>query len=45
LGIPDVIDRVVQEAVRQVLEPLWEPTFHCGVSEPLIERATFSHQA
>jgi retron-type reverse transcriptase len=28
LGIPDVIDRVVQEAVRQVLEPLWEPTFH-----------------
>ena len=27
LGIPDVIDRVVQEAVRQVLEPLWEPTF------------------
>src|SRR5665811_325131 len=22
--IPDVIDRVVQEAVRQVLEPLWE---------------------
>jgi len=28
LGIPDVIDRVVCEAVRQVLEPLWEPTFH-----------------
>src|SRR5664279_1257062 len=28
LGIPDVIDRVVGEAVRQVLEPLWEPTFH-----------------
>jgi RNA-directed DNA polymerase len=28
LGIPDVIDRVVQEAMRQVLEPLWEPTFH-----------------
>jgi RNA-directed DNA polymerase len=28
LGIPDVIDRVVQEATRQVLEPLWEPTFH-----------------
>ena len=28
LGIPDVIDRVVQEAARQVLEPLWEPTFH-----------------
>jgi RNA-directed DNA polymerase len=27
LGIPDVVDRVVQEAVRQVLEPLWEPTF------------------
>jgi hypothetical protein len=28
LGIPDVIDGVVCEAVRQVLEPLWEPTFH-----------------
>ena len=26
--VPDVIDRMVQEAVRQVLEPLWEPTFH-----------------
>lgn len=28
LGIPDVIDRMVQEAVRRVLEPLYEPTFH-----------------
>jgi RNA-directed DNA polymerase len=28
LGIPDVVDRVVQEAARQVLEPLWEPMFH-----------------
>jgi RNA-directed DNA polymerase len=28
LGIPNVIDRVVQEAVRQVLEPQYEPTFH-----------------
>lgn len=28
LGIPDVVDRVVQEAVRMVLEPLYEPTFH-----------------
>src|SRR6516225_11997294 len=28
LGIPDVVDRVVCEAVRRVLEPLWEPTFH-----------------
>ena len=26
--VPDVIDRVVQEAVRQVLEPLGEPSFH-----------------
>ena len=30
LGIPNVVDRVVQEAVRQVLEPLSEPTFHPG---------------
>ena len=28
LGIPNVIDRVIQEATRQVLEPLYEPTFH-----------------
>jgi len=28
LGIPNVLDRVVQEAVRGVLEPLYEPTFH-----------------
>jgi len=28
LGIPDVVDRVVQEAVRRVLEPQYEPTFH-----------------
>ena len=28
LGIPNVIDRVVQEAVRLVLEPLYSPTFH-----------------
>lgn len=28
LGIPDVIDRMIQEAVRQVLEPLYEPKFH-----------------
>jgi retron-type reverse transcriptase len=28
LGIPNVIDRVVQEATRMVLEPLFEPMFH-----------------
>ena len=28
LGIPNVIDRWVQEAVRYVLEPHYEPTFH-----------------
>jgi group II intron reverse transcriptase/maturase len=28
LGIPNVIDRMVAEAVRRVLEPLYEPTFH-----------------
>jgi group II intron reverse transcriptase/maturase len=30
LGIPNVIDRMVQEAVRLVLEPLYEPTFHAS---------------
>lgn len=28
LGIPNVVDRMVQQAVRMVLEPLYEPTFH-----------------
>lgn len=28
LGIPNVVDRMVQEAVRLVLEPLYEPLFH-----------------
>lgn len=28
LGIPNVVDRVVQEAVRGLLEPVYEPTFH-----------------
>jgi RNA-directed DNA polymerase len=28
LGIPNVIDRVVQESIRRVLEPHWEPKFH-----------------
>jgi RNA-directed DNA polymerase len=30
LGIPNVADRVVMEAVRRVLEPLYEPTFHAS---------------
>ncbi len=28
LGIPNVVDRMVQEAVRLVIEPEYEPTFH-----------------
>ncbi len=28
LGIPNVIDRMIQEAVHQVLSPMYEPTFH-----------------
>jgi group II intron reverse transcriptase/maturase len=30
LGIPNVIDRVVQQAVHRVLGPNYEPTFHDG---------------
>lgn len=30
LGIPNVVDRMVQEAVRQELEPVYEPTFHAS---------------
>jgi len=28
LGIPNVIDRMIQEAIRMVLEPHYEPKFH-----------------
>ena len=28
LGIPNVVDRVVQQALLQVLEPVFDPTFH-----------------
>jgi len=28
LGIPTVLDRLIQQAVHQVLSPMWEPTFH-----------------
>jgi group II intron reverse transcriptase/maturase len=28
LGIPNVVDRVVQQAMLQILEPVFEPTFH-----------------
>jgi RNA-directed DNA polymerase len=27
LGIPTVLDRLIQQAILQVLEPIWEPTF------------------
>ncbi len=27
LGIPTVVDRLVQQAILQVLSPIWEPTF------------------
>jgi RNA-directed DNA polymerase len=30
LGIPNVVDRVVQQAALQVLEPVFEPTFHAS---------------
>ena len=29
-GIPDVVDRTVQQAVHQVLSPWYEPTFHAS---------------
>lgn len=30
LGIPNVVDRMVQQAVHQVIEPIFEPIFHDG---------------
>jgi RNA-directed DNA polymerase len=38
LGIPNVVDRTVQQAVLQILEPIFEPTFHrssCLQATPL----------
>lgn len=28
LGIPCVVDRVIEQAITQVLSPIWEPLFH-----------------
>lgn len=28
LGIPTVTDRLIQQALLQVLQPMWDPTFH-----------------
>lgn len=28
LGIPSVVDRVIEQAMTQVLSPIWEPLFH-----------------
>ena len=30
LGIPSVIDRIVQQAISQILAPIWEPIFSEG---------------
>ena len=27
LGIPTVLDRLIQQAIHQILSPLWEPEF------------------
>jgi RNA-directed DNA polymerase len=28
LGIPTVVDRLIQQAILQILQPQWDPTFH-----------------
>jgi RNA-directed DNA polymerase len=28
LGIPTVLDRLIQQCILQILQPLWDPTFH-----------------
>src|SRR6476619_4683605 len=28
LGIPTVIDRLIQQCILQILQPQWDPTFH-----------------
>jgi group II intron reverse transcriptase/maturase len=28
LGIPTVVDRLIQQSIAQVLSPIWEPNFH-----------------
>ena len=31
MGIPTVVDRLIQQAMHQVMSPVWEPDFsnHC----------------
>ena len=31
LGIPTVIDRLIQQAILQVLDPIFDPTFDCNI--------------
>jgi RNA-directed DNA polymerase len=28
LGIPTVTDRLIQQCILQILQPMWDPTFH-----------------
>ena len=43
LGIPNVIDRVVQQATLQVLEPVFEPSFHPSPRLPSQARCSNGH--
>ena len=45
LGIPNIVDRVVQQALLQVMEPIFEPTFHPQQSRiPPRTRRSYRHR-
>ena len=43
LGIPTIRDRIVQEAVRMALEPIYEAGFSSTVSLALIDRKSLEY--
>ncbi len=40
LGIPTVLDRLVQQAVAQVLQDIWDPTFSANSSAERVMQST-----
>jgi retron-type reverse transcriptase len=44
LGIPTLLDRIVQEALRMILEPIWEADFNawCELAKSLKRKGGFT---
>ncbi|BBO82709.1 hypothetical protein [Desulfosarcina ovata] len=41
LGIPTVLDRLIQQAIAQMLEQIWDPTFFALPNRYFFERGLF----